>query len=283
MGNTIEEHAKTAALAPGDKTVLDFILGNRRETCLMTSGEIAARLGVSPSRVVRLSGKLKYDNFASFRRALQEEVVSARPAADAKLPLDRIKQYEKLSDAEILAAYSANLDQNIKRDQTESNDGKIIAAAEMVSQARRVCVAGFRACSGFAASIGVMLTCVRPDVFVVGENGPLVDSLIDLGKNDVMLAVSFERYSSSAAFAVQMAHDAGCRVIALTDSYAAPVAKGAEEVIVCSSGNMSFFDSYVSFLINMEKILLLVSKRNKEANEARLLRMESYLQKNGQY
>ena len=69
----------------------------------------------------------------------------------------------------------------------------------------------------------------------------------------------------------------------MTDSYAAPVAKGAAKVIISNSRNMGFFDSYVSFFSNMEKILVLVSKRNRKGNEERLMKMESYLRMTGQY
>ncbi|MCI5866239.1 MAG: hypothetical protein MR000_13520 [Cloacibacillus porcorum] len=44
-----------------------------------------------------------------------------------------------------------------------------------------------------------------------------------------------------------------------------------------------FFDSCVSFFANMEKILVLVSKRNREDNEKRLVKMEKYLNMTGQY
>lgn len=46
---------------------------------------------------------------------------------------------------------------------------------------------------------------------------------------------------------------------------------------------MGFFDSCVSFFANMEKILVLVSKRNREDNEKRLVKMEKYLNMTGQY
>ena len=98
-----------------------------------------------------------------------------------------------------------------------------------------------------------------------------------------MIEISFARYSSETAFAARMARDAGCPVIAMTDSYAAPVAKGAAKVIISNSRNMGFFDSYVSFFSNMEKILVLVSKRNRKGNEERLMKMESYLRMTGQY
>ncbi|WP_278549572.1 MurR/RpiR family transcriptional regulator [Cloacibacillus evryensis] len=283
MNGAIEERVAAAKLTENDKRVLDFIMANRRTACFLTSNEIAAQLGASPSSVVRLSKKLEYENFSAFKRALQEEVAGAPRFEALPVPHERIKEYENLPDEEILAAYMDNVLKNLRGDTNAENDRKIIDAADIILRARRVFIVGFRTCAGFASTAGVMLTCVRPDVFVVGGGAPLIDSLIDITKEDAMIAISFARYSSETAFAARMARDAGCPVIAMTDSYAAPVAKGAAKVIISNSRNMGFFDSYVSFFSNMEKILVLVSKRNRKGNEERLMKMESYLRMTGQY
>lgn len=283
MERTIEARAAAAKLTENDKRVLDYIMANRRTVCFLTSNEIAAQLGASPSSVVRLSKKLDYENFAAFRRALQAQVTGDRPFASLPVPHEKIKEYENLPDEEILLAYTNNVLKGLYGDTNAENDGKIIAAAELISRARRVYIAGFRTCAGFASTVGVMLTCVRPDVFLAGNGRPLIDSLIDMTAEDVMIAISFTRYSSETAFAARMAHDAGCPVIAMTDSYAAPIARGAAKVIISDTHNMGFFDSYVSFFANMEKILVLVSKRNREGSEKRLVKMEKYLNMTGQY
>ncbi|MDO5116665.1 MAG: MurR/RpiR family transcriptional regulator [Synergistaceae bacterium] len=283
INGKIEERAAAAKLTENDKRVLDFITANRRSACYLTSNEIAARLGASPSSVVRLSKKLGFESFAAFRRLMQEEAAQAQPFEAAPVPHEKIKEYENLPDGEIISIYTNNVLKNICEDTNEENGRKIIEAADLISRARRVYVVGFRTCAGFAATVGVMLTCVRPDVIVVGDGRPLIDTLIDMTPEDAMIAISFARYSSDAAFAAAMAGDAGCPVIAMTDSYAAPIAKNAAQVIISSAGNMGFFDSYVSFLANMEKILVLISKRNRPGNESRLVKMEKYLKETGRY
>ena len=278
----VEERVANARLQRNDRVILDYILQNKKKACFQTSNEIAELLGVSPSSVVRLPQRLGYENFAAFRRALQEEVSSAGGAFEA-IPYRKIDEYEDLSDEETLAAFGQNLFTNVKATLSSEEDRKLAEIADMIVAARRVCIVGFRVCQGFAQSMGLMLACMRPGVEVAGDAQPLVESLVDIGPDDLLLAISFSRYSKDTVFAVRVAHDSGCPVVALTDSYTAPIARGAAKTVVNRVGNMSFFDSHVSFLINMEKILLLVSKRNKKTNEARLMRMEKYLSETGQY
>lgn len=282
MDGSAEERAANASLGEKDKKIFDFMIRNRRSACYLTSNEIAAELDASPSSVVRLAKKLGYENFAAMRRALQKETAEEEPWS-AMVPHEKIKLYENLPDREILAAYSANIMKNLTIDAGADTGQKIIDAAGMILKARRVYIAGFRSCAGFARSAAVMLSCIRPGVSVPGAERPLVDSLIDMQPDDVMIVISFSRYSSDAALAARMAQDAGAPVIAMTDSYAAPVADGAAKVIISSSGSMGFFDSYISFMANMEKILILVSKHAKEGNKERLEKMEHYLKETGQY
>lgn len=284
MKNTIERKIAGIELPKRDREIVDYILKNKKHACFMTAAEIADTLDVSASSVVRLSKKLGYENFATFKRALQEEVAeSGNTAARETIPYEKIKEYEDLSDADALAAFSRNAIANIKADISPEMDGKIIEIADMTVRARSVYIVGFRSCYGFASTMGVKLACMRPGVTVIGHNIPMADSLVDLSPDDLMIAISFARYSSDTALAAEIARDAGCPVVAITDSYAAPIAKGAAQIIVNSVGNMSFFDSYVSVTMNTEKILLLVSKRNKKINEERAMRMEGYLRRTGQY
>ncbi|MDO5563266.1 MAG: MurR/RpiR family transcriptional regulator, partial [Synergistaceae bacterium] len=227
--------------------------------------------------------KLGFENFSRLRRALQEEVSRADDGIRAEVPHEKIKRYENIPDKELLSAFSQDVLRNLRGDITAENDRKLIEATEMITNAERVFIVGFRSCYGFADTMAVRLSCVRPGVIVVGSSLPLVDTLIDLTDRDALIAISFARYSTDTAFAVRMASDAGCGVIAMTDSYAAPIAAYAAKTIISNSGSMSFFDSYVSLMLNVEKMLLLISKYNKKSNEQRLMKMEKYLSETGQY
>ena len=80
-----------------------------------------------------------------------------------------------------------------------------------------------------------------------------------------------------------MGKQAGCRILAITDSLVAPVARGADLTIPIHVESFTFFNSYVSLAMVMDLLTGLVSKQNKGQNEERLRRMEKYLDQTGQY
>lgn len=284
MKTTIENSSYKSDLTNKDKIILDYILRNKKTACFLTSNEIAELLNVSPSSVVRLSKKIGFENFSAFKKALQMEIAEQEPSLDAnEIPYEKIEQYDKLSDIELIKAFRQNVLKNITADISSKEDKKFIESADIISKAKRVFIVGYRTCAGLASTFGIMLSCIRPDVFVLNNNGPIVDRLIDLGKNDVVVAISFNRYSGNTKFAVQIARDAGAKIISFTDFYTSPIAQGVDKVIINSVENFSFYNSYASSMMNIETIVALVSKKNMAANKKRLMKMETYLEQNGEY
>ena len=281
MLDLIEERALKAKLTAKDKKVLDYLLQNKETYCCFeTSGEIAQKLKVSPSCVVRLSAKLGFESFSQLKRVMQEELCKNR--AGVKIPYEKIGQYENLTDEQRIAAIRQNVIANIQRDQ-QIETSRLIEGANLLFNAKRIFVVGHRCVAGFAQSFGVMLSCIRPHFQVVNGALPMVDTLSDLNEKDVLVAIAFERYSSPTVFAVKMAKEAHAKVIAMTDSYVSPIAQGAAVTLVSSTENFSFYNSYASLEMNIEILVGLLSARNKKQNEERLKKMEQYLSENGEY
>ena len=155
-------------------------MANKKSACFLSSYEIAARIGTSPSTVVRLSKKLGYGSFAAFRRALQAEVAGAEGPTLAARSAKRLPMNAE-GDFAALAIYTENLSETIAAGATPENDRRIVEAAEIVAAARNVYIMGFRACAGFAAAARRCSSpCLRAGVVTPGECRPLVDQLIDL-------------------------------------------------------------------------------------------------------
>lgn len=283
ISGSISERSAAAKLTPKDRLVLDYILKNPEEACFLTAAELAERLAVSASSVVRVSARLGYENFTVLKRALQQEVAEERRKERPLIPYEKIGDLADMPEEALISVIRTNVLHNIERDQSMTDLDSYRKAAALIGEAPRVFLVGFRCCAGFADSFGVMLGCVRPGIFVVNGSRPLVDSLVDVTPEDVVIALSFERYSADTVFAAKMAREAGSHLVALTDRYTSPLCAGAETVILCSAEGLSFYNSYASLVMAMEVLTGLVSARKKEQNEKRLKKMEQYLEETGQY
>ena len=85
-----------------------------------------------------------------------------------------------------------------------------------------------------------------------------------INKDDVMIGISFPRYSTSTVDAVKFASNRGAKVIAITDSMASPVVKPADYVIIAKSDMASVVDSLVAPLsvINALIVATVLNKKD---------------------
>lgn len=282
MAGTIEQRAKLASLTKKEKLAFDYLLKNLNKACFLTSNEIGRELGMGASSVVRLSAKLGFDNFTEMRKWLQAGAAAAASAPAEVVPYEKLADTKGLPEPELLEAYTANVLNHIRADSSAGTEAKLSQAAEAILKAERVFVVGFRACAGLASTFVTMLSCCRSNVFLAGQQ-PLVDQLVGLTQKDLLIALSFHRYSRDTFFAAQMAGEMKAGVVVMTDSYAAPLAEYADTVVISGVENFSFFNTYVSQMMNMEKIALLVGHRSVKNTRKRLSDMEHYLDKTNQY
>lgn len=70
----LRETIHNANLTKTQKMIAKYILDNSADACFMTSTEIALKLGVSESSVVRFSRSLGYSGFMDFQKLCAETI-----------------------------------------------------------------------------------------------------------------------------------------------------------------------------------------------------------------
>ena len=85
--------------------------------------------------------------------------------------------------------------------------------------------------------------------------------MIRITPEDVVIGISFPRYSTSTTKAVQFCRDVGARVIALTDYADSPVGRCADHVLVAKSDMVSLVDSLVAPLSLINALIVATAQR----------------------
>ena len=103
----------------------------------------------------------------------------------------------------------------------------------------------------------------------------IFEQLMRIGEGDVMLAVSFPRYSTRIVNAVEYATQAGAQVISITDSGNSPIARDAHAVLTARSDMASFIDSLVAPLSIINALLAAVAQKKQAELSATLSKLET--------
>ena len=224
-----------------------FLAGHEYDATTRSMRGLAAAAGVNPANFTRLAQALGYPGWDSLRESLIETrrtAVEAPFSGRVRIPRPGDKADSGRTAAELVEADAASLQR------MQPGASAAAAAAAALHGAERAWIAGFRSCQAIAALLHYQLRLFRPDnVRLVGSSGP---EDLDLGAfqaGDAVVVISFAPYSRAAVGTARAARAAGCVLIALTDAADAPVAAGADHLVLFgTAGGPGFYPSLTAAL-----------------------------------
>lgn len=255
----------------GQKAIADYVTKHYDKVAYMTAAKLGEIANVSESTVVRFACELGFDGYPEFRRNLRKLVRTSLTSfqrievSDSVLGDKDILTQVILSDVENLR----NTLDTIDRDAFEKAVDKIIGA-------KRIYILGVRASATLAGFLHYNLTMAFDNLTLVQttSGNEMLEQIMRIDKDDVMIAISFPRYSKRIINAVEFAKDKGADIVALTDSMASPIAQNADQVLTANSDMASFVDSLVAPISVINAIAVYVAKKKKEELTVRLKTLE---------
>ena len=285
MTEELQARLMGVKLTKKEKLIAEFILDNFAEACFITSTEIAKRLHVSDSSVIRFTRTLGYTGFMDFQRSIRktysERINSVSDSIT--IPSERLKlSIGKLGQSDIMESYFSNVMQNLKSCVSQNDTIAFERAAGLVVGSKRKFIVTSRANSCVGDMMLMLLKHLLTDVYETSHPAlNVIDHLCDITENDCIIAASFPRYSEMDLLAAQMAYEAGAKVILITDKASSPLAKYATQILTVSVDSNTFFNSYVAVMFTMELLCSFISRKMGYSTEAKLELIDRYLSKVG--
>lgn len=258
-------HNKMDRLSKGQKKIAAFILESYDKAAFLTAGALGKTVQVSESTVVRFAGELGYDGYPELQRALQEMVLN-RLTSVQRLEMSS----KRLGEADVLQTVFQSDMEHIRATGEGLDHEAFAASVDALVRARRVYIIGVRSSAALAAFVRYYLNYMLDDVRLVtsASESEVFESIVRISPEDVLLGISFPRYSAAASHAMEYAHDAGAVTIALTDTASSPLAQNADHLLAAKSDMVSFVDSLVAPMSVINALLVAVaSRRRAEATE----------------
>jgi DNA-binding MurR/RpiR family transcriptional regulator len=243
---------KHEQLSPGQRAVARFCLANPQAASELTAMRIAEQVGVSESTVVRFALRLGYDGFPHMQSAIRDSMEQRQPRVPARRPGhdDDVVANSLADDLDALAESIRNLDTR-----------ELSIAVDMLANAQKIFVAGFRTSFSLAHLAAFLLRKVHPRVVLLDDaGGALDDDAEEMTSDDVLLVFSFPRYSPLARHLFDLAHGRSLDIIAVTDSVLSPFAAKAHCLFV-RHDTPTFFNSNVAATAVVNAIIVALTAR----------------------
>ncbi len=249
-------------LSKGQKRLADYIMEHYDKAVFMTAARLGEEVGVSESTTVRFAAQLGYGGYPEFHRALEELVINRLNSIQrmevtyGRMPEEKILDTVLQSDVEKIKLTLEQIDREAFR-----------TAVEDILQAETIYVVGIRSCAPLASFLGFYLNQIFDHVKLVTTNSAseIFEQMIRIGRKDVIIGISFPRYSMRTLKAMEFANNRSARVITLTDSVHSPMNLYSSCNLVARSDMASIVDSLTAPLSVINALIVaLCMKRQKE-------------------
>lgn len=244
----------------GQKLIANYIVNHYDKAAYVTAAKLGEIVGVSESTVVRFAIELGFDGYPKLQKVLQELIKSKLTAVQRiEVSSNRINE-----DNILKSVMQSDMDKiKITLEQIDNSDFNNIV--ETILNAKRIYILGVRSSAPLASFLGFYFNLIFDNVRLVHTTSvsEMFEQIIRAQEGDVVIGVSFPRYSKRTIKAMQFAKKQGVKTIALTDSAESPVSKSADLSLLARSDMASFVDSLVAPLSLINALIVAIGMRRK--------------------
>lgn len=264
----------------GQKLIAKFIEEHYDKASFMTASKLGATVGVSESTVVRFATELGYDGYPKLQKAMQEMI------RDKLTSVQRIEvTRNRIGDNNILE-YVLNQDiEKIRRTLEETSKTDFSQAVESIAKAKKIYIFAVHSSAALASFLGYYYSLIFENVKVIStfSETEIYEALFRIGKDDVIIGISFPRYSKAAVKALNFAKENGATVISITDSMISPLVEPSDYVLVAKSDIATVVDSLVAPMSMINALIVATVMQRQEQVSDTFSRLEHIWDKSEVY
>lgn len=235
--------ARLPQFSKAQKLIAHYILEHYEKAAFMTAARIGSTIGVSESTVVRFAVEVGCDGYPQLQKALQEiirnRLTSVQRMEITSDQIDRNNVIGKVLSMDI---------ERIKHTMEELDTKSFDLAVQKIIHARRIYIIGVRSAASLASFLQFYFNHIFDSVILINTSSTseMFEQLFRINEQDVLIPISFPRYSQRTLKAAKYAREKGADVIALTDSVSSPLYAVANISLLARSDMASFVDSLVA-------------------------------------
>jgi DNA-binding MurR/RpiR family transcriptional regulator len=269
LNNLLKE--KNVFLTPLQRKLMQYILSHDDESIFLNVEDLAKKVEVSKATVVRLSKSLGFKGFPEFQKELRLHFKNKLTTTS------RLQKTVKKATHEgdvLVKVFQTDIN-NI----TETLKGIPISEfrqfIKTIDSAQRIIIVGLRSAYSLAIFFGIALEFLQKNVWVIQPGiGDMWDRLLGLEKGDLVIGISFPRYTKQTVEVLRFAKERGNKALAITDSLVSPLARYADHVLTAHYQIDSFVESFTAPLSLINAIVTALSIYSKQSSMKSLKELE---------
>lgn len=265
-------------LSKGHRRIAQYIVEHYDKAVFMTASRLGESVGVSESTVVRFAAVLGYEGYPQLQRALQE-LVSHRLTA-----VQRFEMSSEIDPNAVLRTVLKSDMQNIRATVEELDNHAFEEGVKRILNAKEIYVIGLRSAAPLAQFLGYYLNYIFDRVHLVSSAATDVfEEIARISEADVVIGISFPRYSTRTVEAMRFARSCGAQVISITDGPMSPLHEASDVCLNACTDMASFVDSLAAPMSVINALVVSLGLHRKEELSRHFKQLEAIWAANDVY
>ena len=265
-------------LSKGHRRIAQYIVEHYDKAVFMTASRLGESVGVSESTVVRFAAVLGYEGYPQLQRALQE-LVSHRLTA-----VQRFEMSSEIDPNAVLRTVLKSDMQNIRATVEELDNHAFEEGVKRILNAKEIYVIGLRSAAPLAQFLGYYLNYIFDRVHLVSRaTTDVFEEIARISEADVVIGISFPRYSTRTVKAMRFARSCGAQVISITDGPMSPLHEVSDVCLNACTDMASFVDSLAAPMSVITALVVSLGLHRKEELSRHFKQLEAIWAANDVY
>lgn len=229
--------------------------------------ELCKQIGVGKATLGRFLQRLGFSGFIQFKKEVSDDL-----AQSLTIPIERYEYHTHEQSQDTIEGLLANHYQetidNVDKTFTHLSEQDFESAMTLMRHAKgKLYVMGSASSEALATYFYLLARYLRQDVVLLkADISTLPHQLVDVSKDDVLLAISYHRYSSITIKLVRWFHECGGHNILVTDQPVNPFVSYCDVQFIVESAGRGFFNNRAAGFALIEAFIKGLSQHQEKDN-----------------
>lgn len=251
---------KLDKVTSSESKLIRYFQTNEQRLALHTIYDISKGAKVSTATVTRFVTKIGYADFVDFKNSITRELMTS---LDSSFERYQLSKHHLLDGAQsVWARFCELVISDIRAAHSNIPDARLKKVARLIAQTKgNIYVMGQFNSYVVAHLLYQQLLLLRPGIiFLENQAGNLPYQFMDAGENDLIFAVTYQRYADQVTKTVKQFSRKKAKVVVLNDSASSPVSGYADIELTVPIAWSAVFGSRCSGLVVVEALTVILAQ-----------------------
>lgn len=238
------------------KKIANFVLQNITAVSYYNIQQLAEAVGTSEASILRFCTFLGHKGFPEFKNEVQKAAKEQLTMKD-RLEISR-KAYDE-KEAGIAEIFRQDINR-IEHTLDQLDMDMFFETCQKIILAKKIYILAARSASALGQFFQYYLNMTLGNVELITSLDCHADRLCDVSGGDVVIGITFSRYSKVTEEMFSYARERGAVTVAITDSAVSPIVKDAAYCFLTETAMPSYIDSFTAPLTLINAILVEIGR-----------------------